>query len=178
MRWATHEKINSTAYSSAIVLGILPIAPNVISLNNFSIITGFIVCNIIATLPDKIDNFEIFVHRGFTHSVLGLLTFSIPGYIISSYYHWFLPIAVAFALSYLFHIIADLFTDLGTELFWPYKYKKDKYSKRFIIHRLWYYTEAELKEAKIREYLSVLNIALFIIILNKLYVVSLNKLFQ
>ncbi|MEQ6359451.1 metal-dependent hydrolase [Thermoanaerobacter thermohydrosulfuricus] len=54
-------------------------------------------------------------HRSFSHSLIGLLTYSIGVYL--AYKAVFVP----FVIGYSFHIIADMFTNNGVELLYPYR---------------------------------------------------------
>lgn len=56
-------------------------------------------------------------HRTFTHSILGVITFGWPVYLmISSYASWFI-------IGYAAHILADVITTNGVAMFYPIKKK-------------------------------------------------------
>ncbi|GIM48520.1 metal-dependent hydrolase [Collibacillus ludicampi] len=55
-------------------------------------------------------------HRGITHSLIGLLfaTYGLMG--------WLGPLWTVFAAAYLSHLVADMLTDGGVPLLWPWKF--------------------------------------------------------
>lgn len=57
------------------------------------------------------------VHRGFTHSILSLIIYSIP---ITLIYE---PILKYFMIGYFSHLLIDLFNKRGIQLFFPLKFK-------------------------------------------------------
>lgn len=60
-------------------------------------------------------------HRGFTHSLLGLLIFwAGVYYLTNSVYN--IPIAhIGFAIGFISHLVADMLTNKGIQLFYPFK---------------------------------------------------------
>lgn len=54
-------------------------------------------------------------HRSFSHSLLGLLIYSIGIYLA------YRPIFVSFVIGYSLHLIVDMFTNSGIELLYPYR---------------------------------------------------------
>lgn len=63
---------------------------------------------------------KLFGHRGFTHSVLAIIIFSIFLHLCFSFYN-LLPIDIVqiMIISYISHIMADMLTPFGVPLFWP-----------------------------------------------------------
>lgn len=59
-------------------------------------------------------------HRGFTHSLLGLVLFSGIVYIGTSNYNLYVAF-VGFVIGYVSHLVLDLVTVQGIELLYPYK---------------------------------------------------------
>lgn len=53
-------------------------------------------------------------HRGWTHSLLGLILFSVPLLFIFN-----TGIAVVFAAGYLSHLLLDMLNPAGVRIFWP-----------------------------------------------------------
>lgn len=62
----------------------------------------------------------ISIHRGFTHSLLGLLSYSFLVKFIAREYNMEF-IYTGFILGYFLHLIADFFTSQGIKLFYPIK---------------------------------------------------------
>lgn len=62
----------------------------------------------------------ISVHRGFTHSLLGLLSYSLLVKFIASEYN-IEYVYRGFVLGFTLHLIADFFTSQGIKLFYPVK---------------------------------------------------------
>ena len=60
-------------------------------------------------------------HRGFSHSIVGLIVFSVAAYLVNKTY------ALNFMVGYLSHIIIDFINMRGEALFWPKK-------KRYCLH--------------------------------------------
>lgn len=54
-------------------------------------------------------------HRSFTHSILGVIAFTMPMYIIVG------DLAKWFAIGYIAHILADMLNKKGVKLLYPYK---------------------------------------------------------
>lgn len=59
-------------------------------------------------------------HRGFTHSLLGLVLFSVIVYIGTLNYNLYV-VFVGFVIGYVSHLVLDLVTVQGIELLYPYK---------------------------------------------------------
>ena len=57
------------------------------------------------------------VHRTFTHSFLGMASFS------GSIFLLYRPASIPFAVGYLSHLIADLFNMVGLQIFFPFKWR-------------------------------------------------------
>lgn len=62
----------------------------------------------------------ISVHRGFTHSLIGLLSYSFLVKFIATEYN-IKYIYTGFVLGFILHLIADFFTSQGIKLFYPIK---------------------------------------------------------
>lgn len=62
----------------------------------------------------------ISIHRGFTHSLLGLLSYSFLVKFIATEYNMEF-IYTGFVLGYFLHLMADFFTSQGIKLFYPVK---------------------------------------------------------
>jgi inner membrane protein len=52
-------------------------------------------------------------HRGWTHSILGLIIFSLPLWLLSK------EIFIGFALGYITHLLLDMLNPSGVRVFWP-----------------------------------------------------------
>ncbi len=63
---------------------------------------------------------KTFGHRGALHSLLGLAGFSFIAYLVSNYFGE--PIFfIYFSLGFLSHLISDMLTKAGVEIFYPWK---------------------------------------------------------
>lgn len=62
----------------------------------------------------------ISIHRGFTHSLIGLLSYSFLVRFIATEYN-IEYIYTGFVLGYFLHLVADFFTSQGIKLFYPVK---------------------------------------------------------
>lgn len=60
----------------------------------------------------------LFTHRGFTHSLLALGLFAAVSYYLLS---GFQPLWIGLTLGYISHLIGDMFTVRGCQIFWPYR---------------------------------------------------------
>lgn len=63
---------------------------------------------------------KTFGHRGALHSLIGLFSFSFIVYLISSYFGEPL-FFLYFSLGFLSHLVSDMFTKSGVEIFYPWK---------------------------------------------------------
>lgn len=61
-------------------------------------------------------------HRGFTHSIVGFLTFSSVMRLVAIEYNLFSAYS-GFVIGYVLHLVADFFTAKGIQLFYPLKTK-------------------------------------------------------
>lgn len=63
---------------------------------------------------------KTFGHRGALHSLIGLAGFSFIAYLISSYFEEPL-FFLYFSLGFLSHLVSDMLTKSGVEIFYPWK---------------------------------------------------------
>ncbi|HZK13433.1 MAG TPA: metal-dependent hydrolase, partial [Desulfobaccales bacterium] len=98
---------------------------------------------IFAVLPD-VDYFFIFwdrlafirYHRGFTHSLLALPLFALAGALLGRYLggdRWFKPLFILGLAALGSHLLLDLATSYGTQLFSPFSRRRLSLDWIFII---------------------------------------------
>lgn len=63
---------------------------------------------------------SLFAHRGFSHSLLGLLAFAAPWFLFLTLLRLPLLWGAYFGVGYLLHVAADLLCNAGVPLFWPF----------------------------------------------------------
>ncbi|QJC31904.1 metal-dependent hydrolase [Enterobacteriaceae endosymbiont of Donacia versicolorea] len=84
---------------------------------------------------------KIFGHRGFTHSLLSVISFGFIIFSINLHFNHMIYVKFGLIIGYLSHIIADILTPLGVPLLWPYKkkYKLPLITKNIIKEDLFCY---------------------------------------
>ncbi|MGF7186460.1 membrane-bound metal-dependent hydrolase YbcI (DUF457 family) [Desulfitispora alkaliphila] len=143
MRWKTHRAIGVFTYSTVIT----SLYQAQSKLFGFILLALAVIPFYSSILPDKLDSTFDLEHRGFTHSFLCSLVataiFFLPVVLLHFYlkslgiYFPILIPLIGFYCGYLFHLIADSFTDNGIHFLWPI----NKDQKRQPLYRLWYYSD-------------------------------------
>ena len=87
-------------------------------------------------------------HRGWTHSLIGAVIFTVISIVIFWYFHAKLLYAFPFFVGYLSHLLSDSLNPTGVKWLWPFNERKLKSSIRtgsegeLIFHNLILFSEA------------------------------------
>ncbi len=163
MKWKTHRSIGIASY--AMLINFFLKSNNIFIVLSMFTFSGY--AYVFSTLPDEIDNNNVNLkHRKESHSLfyfsvlfIILTLVYIPIFILLNlnFIHIFYPLLGLFC-GYFLHIIADSFTDNGVHLFWF----PNKNNKKFLIKRLWYYSESDKYEPSITIVCKIVTVLIWI----------------